>query len=459
MKSKTILLSFVVLAAFVFFQGFQCASSEFTGAKLAVQQKNLAEAKRLLEIEVQKNPSNEEAWYLLGGIRSEESDYVGMNQAFEEALKISQKHAGEIKGLRYNRWAFHLNRGVMALERAIPESSMFFEEALNEFAKARESWPDTSLTYRYIGYAYNNSSQYPKAIEAFRTAWDKGKDLESLKRAARLYIYEGDQQKRAFESDHSDKLKNLKNIQGVRRNQRKGDVIAALGAPDRIIRGPRGSKKEDLVYNRFNLTVNVDNDKVTAKTFSKPYNPPIDSSSYRLAMVEYEKAIQLLLESKTLVLGDSETLNMLLSAYVQANRIQEAIVEYEAAVQTDPGNKQNQFVLGVLYRSAGNYEKAVARFQAAYDLDPEYTDALFDLGATYYNWGVDLLRVADEKGEPSIVHKEKFRLALPHIEKVSELKPDDLQVWETLGTIYAQLGMQDKALAAFDRADKIRAGK
>jgi tetratricopeptide (TPR) repeat protein len=452
-------LSFVILAGLVSFQGFQCASSEFTGAKLAIQQKNLAEAKRLLELEVQKNPSNEEAWYLLGGIRSEESDYVGMNQAFDEALKISQKHAGEIQGTRYNRWAFHLNRGAMALERATPESSMFFEESLNEFAKARESWPDTSLTYRYIGYAYNNSSQYAKAIEAFKMAWEKGKDIESLKRASRLHIYEGDQQKKVFESDNADKLKNLKSLEGVRRNQRKSDVIAALGAPDRIIRGPRGTKKEDLVYNRFNLTVKVDNDKVTAKNFSKPYIPSIDSTNYVLAMAEYEKAIQLLLESKSLVLDDPETLNMLLSAYVQANRIQEAIAEYEAAVQADPGNKQTQFVLGVLYRSAGDYEKAAARFQAAYELDPEYTDALFDLGATYYNWGVDMMRVADEKGEPSTAHKEKFRLALPHIERVSELKPDDLQVWETLGTIYAQLGMQDKALAAFERADKIRAGK
>ncbi|MEX2117680.1 MAG: tetratricopeptide repeat protein [Bacteroidota bacterium] len=458
MKSTTILLMLVVLVVLVTFQGFQCASSEFTGAKLAIQQQNLTEAKRLLEIEVQKNPTNEEAWFLLGGIRSEEGNFVGMNQAYGEALKISQKHVTEIKGTRYNRWAFHLNRGAGYLERASPESSMFFDQSLEEFTKAREAWPDTSLTYRYIGYAYNNNSRYAQAIDAFRTAWDKGKDVESLKRAARLYIYQGDQQKNAFESDNADKLKNLKNLQGVRRNNRKSDVIAALGAPDRITRGPRGSKKEDLIYNRFNLTVSIDDDKVTRKTFSKPYNPSIDSSKYHGALVEYEKAIQLLLESKGLATRDSETLSMLLTAYVQANRIQEAIAEYERAVELNPGDKQNQFILGVLYRSAGDYEKAVARFSEAYALDPAYTDALFDLGATYYNWGVDMMRLADEKGEPSMAHKEKFKLALPHIEKVSELKPDDIQVWETLGTIYAQLGMQEKALAAFDRADKLRAG-
>ncbi|MEX1139298.1 MAG: tetratricopeptide repeat protein [Bacteroidota bacterium] len=458
MKSNILLLLIIVLVALVSFQGFQCASSEFTGAKLALSQKNIPEAKRLLEIEVQKNPTNEEAWYFLGGVLAEESEYAGMNQAFEEALKLSQKHAREIQSTRYNRWASHLNVGAGYLDRAAPESTMFFDQALEEFTKASKAWPDTSLTYRYIGYAYNNSNRFPEAIEAFRKAWDNGRDLESLKRAVRLYIFQGDQFKKAFESDNADKLKTLKSIEGVRRNNRKSDVIAALGAPDRITRGPRGSKKEDLIYNRFNLTVKIDNDKVTAKSFSKPYNPSVDSSKHSQAMGEYEKAIGLLLESKGLGMGDSESLSMLLTAYIQANRLKEAVAEYEAAVQADPGDQQNQFILGVLYRSSGDFEKATERFKEAYALDPEYTDALFDLGATYYNWGVDMMRVAEEKGEMSSAYKEKFKLALPHLEVVAERKPDDLQVWETLGTIYAQLGMQDKALAAFDRADKIRAG-
>ena len=50
-------------------------------------------------------------------------------------------------------------------------------------------------------------------------------------------------------------------------------------------------------------------------------------------------------------------------------------------------------------------------------------------------------------------------MALPHIEKVAEQKPDDPTVWETLGTIYAQLAMQEKAVKAFDTADKIRGKK
>ena len=91
-------------------------------------------------------------------------------------------------------------------------------------------------------------------------------------------------------------------------------------------------------------------------------------------------------------------------------------------------------------------------------MDPNFTDAIFDLGATYYNWGVDIIKEANVKGEDTDAFKEKFNRAQPLLEKVSEMKKDDPQVWETLGTIYARMGQQDKAMKAFERADKIRKG-
>ncbi|MBI4418670.1 MAG: tetratricopeptide repeat protein [Ignavibacteriales bacterium] len=455
MKSSIILAT--LLTSLLLFQGFQCASSEFTGAKLNIQQNNLPEAKRLLELEVQKNPQNEEAWYLLGWVNGEGGDYEGMNAAYDKALEISPKFSKDIHGSRYNRWAQSLNRGLKYLERASPESSMFYNNALEEFEKAMRAWPDTSLTYRYMGYAYYSSGRPENAVGAFTTAWEKGKDIESLKPAVRLYIEHGDQAKTRFEADNADKLKNISNLASIRKNTRKNDVIDMLGAPDRIRRGPRGTKKEDLEFRRFNLVVSIENDRVTAKTFSKPYTPDIDSTNYHKAMQEYDKAIRLLTEAKQAEMADAETLNMFLNAYIQTDRLTEAIAEYEQATATESTNKLNQYVLGVLYRSSGNYEKAVTRFHEALGLDSTFADALFDLGATYYNWGVEIMRSAEDKGVSTSEHKEKFKQALPYIERVSEVKPDDVQVWETLGTIYAQIGLQDQALKAFDRADSLKA--
>jgi len=459
MKPSVFIVITICLSAILLFQAFQCASSEFTGAKLQIQQKNYAEAERLLEADVEKNPGNGEGWFWLGNVRGEQGDYIGMNEAYNKSLELSQVHAEEIKSNKYNKWAEHLNTGARFLESAVPESSMYFDKAIEEFTKAANAWPDTSLTYRYIGYTYNNASRYDEAIDAFTAAWEKGRDAESLKRAARLLIVQGDTHKAKFEADNADVLKTLKSVSGVRKNQLKSDVIAALGAPDKINRGPRGSKREELVYNRFNLSVSIDNNKVTGRKFSKPYVPKIDSASYTMAIKKYDRASELLQQSKSVVSNDVETLNLLLNAYVQSNRIQEATAEYEVAVQSDPDNKQSQYILGILYRSSGDYAKAAEHFTRAYELDPGFTDALFDLGATYYNWGVDIMKAADEKGTPTNEHKDKFQKALPYIEKVVEQKPDDFMVWETLGTIYAQLGMQEKAIAAFDNADKLRAAQ
>jgi Flp pilus assembly protein TadD len=43
--------------------------------------------------------------------------------------------------------------------------------------------------------------------------------------------------------------------------------------------------------------------------------------------------------------------------------------------------------------------------------------------------------------------------------KVLEHKPNDPMVWETLGTIYAQIGDKDKAMDAFNKADELRKPK
>ncbi len=459
MKPFAVVLLVLTALALVVFQGFQCASAEFTGAKLKMSQKNFTEAKRLLDIEVRNNPTNDEAWYLLGAICSEDGEYPRMNEAFDAALKLSDKHRTDIRNIRYNRWGVHLNAGVKALERATPESTMFFDDAIAEFQRAAEAWPDTSMTYRYLGYAYNNKTDYDNAIKAFGKAWEMGRDKESLQRMARIHVFLGDRFKTKFETDNADKLKAVRNLAGIRKNTSKNEVIAALGAPDNIRRGPRGSNKETMVYSRYKLTLEMDANKVAKKTFDEPYKPSIDSSSHQLALRQYNEAIQYIQAVKKEVADDTEVLNILLQAYVQSDRIKEAIGEYERVTKANPANKVNHYILGVLYRSAGDHKSAVAEFQRAFEIDSTYSDALFDLGATYYNWGVELMRASDEKGEPTQEHKEKFKMALPFIEKVAEEKPDDVQVWETLGTIYAQLGMQDKAVKAFDKADQLRGKK
>ncbi|MBM4169320.1 MAG: tetratricopeptide repeat protein [Ignavibacteria bacterium] len=459
MKSKHILLILASFLALLVFQGFQCASAEFTGAKVQIQQKNFAEAKRLLEIEVQKNPMNDEAWYLLGLLRADDEEYEGMNEAFNKANELTDKHAVNIQQTRYNTWGQLINAGVQYLDKASPESTMYYDTAAEEFTKATRAWPDTSLTYRYLGYAYNNKGDFDKALEVFRQAWSLGKDYESLKRIGRIHLLRADESKTKFETTNVDALDLSRKLGEVRRHARREDVIQFIGQPDERKRGPRGTKIETWIYKAYNLEVTIDDTKVSATKYTAPFTPKIDSTDYRRAMEQYAQAVNAFETARESDPKDKETLNLLLRAYIESQRISEATRTFQVAVDDEPDNKLNRYVLGVLYRTMGRYEEAINQFVKAAELDPEYADAIFELGATYYNWGVEILREAEDRREVTTAHKEKFRSALPHMEKVSKLKADDPAVWETLGTIYAQLDRQDDAIAAFNRADAIRAGK
>jgi tetratricopeptide (TPR) repeat protein len=229
MKSHVLRL-FILLgvASFMFF-GYQCGSPEFTGAKVHMQQKNWKEAIRLLEVEVKKNPVNEEAWFFLGGLKADQGDLEGMNAAFNECLKLSPKHAADIRATRFNKWGQSLNTGVNLLEKASADSSQYYDFAIAAFKKAIEAWPDTALTYRYLAYVYNNKGDFDNALVTFKKAWDLGKDPESIKRAGRIYLIRGDEHKSKFETANAVKLRTLKNLEDAKKATAKDRVKDFLG--------------------------------------------------------------------------------------------------------------------------------------------------------------------------------------------------------------------------------------
>jgi len=458
MKYHATPLIILAAVASLLFVGYQCGSPEFTGAKVHIQQRNFKEAARLLEIEVQKNPQNEEAWFFLGGLKADQGDLAGMNKAFEAALKISPKHVAEIRAMRYNQWGQNLNAGVSYLERATSDSAQYYEKSIHSFHQAIAAWPDTSLTYRYLGYVYNNKGDYDNALEAFKKAWDMGKDLESIKRAGAIYLIKGDVHKGKFEDSNALALKTLKNLEEAKRAGSKDKVKEFLGVPDETKKGPKNSTKEDWIYKAYQLTISFDGDKVLERKFGQPaYKPAIDSTEHALAQAQYDKAVATLEIARKADPKDNETLQRLLKGYVESNRIEPAVREFEKVVAGDTTNaKTNRFILGVLYRTIGRYDDAIGQFKEATKMDPNDCEIMFDIAATYYNWGVDMIKTSDEKNEQSDAYKAKFQAALPYMEKVAECKKEDANIWETMGTIYARLGQQDKAMKAFDQADKIR---
>ncbi len=214
-----------------------------------------------------------------------------------------------------------------------------------------------------------------------------------------------------FEGANAAGLKTLKNLEEAKKATTKDKVKELLGAADSVKKGPKNSTKEDWEYKTYKMKFSFDGEKVIDKKFGQPaYVPAIDSSDYRLGQVQYDKAVAALEKARAADPKDNETLQRLLKAYVASNRIEPAVREFEKAVATDTTNvKTNRFILGVLYRPIGRFDDAIASFREANKIDPNDCEVLFDIAATYYNWGVDIIKAAEEKSEQSDAYKAKFQ--------------------------------------------------
>lgn len=475
MKNNSFFLLSILIVVALVTQGFGCGSPDLEGAKVYIRnQKDYQSALPLLEKETQKSPENNEAWYLLGMTKGMLGDYEGMNVAFKQSLKISNTYLENIQKERYGHWTNHYNAAIPYMKS---DSTQNYDKAVNEYEKALAAWPDTSVTYDLLARAYSAKGDIDNGIKYFKIYWDLSHDNDVYKLAGRLLLQRGYQKIDQFKSDsmNAKQLQIQKTLSETDKGSYKSDVIRALGNPDSQKKDKKNSKREDWIYNQYKMTLTIEGDHVVSKKVAKSYSLTIDSTKYKEAMNDFNGAVDVFEAIKESDPKDNENLSLLSESYVQANRIKEATKTFKLAVASDPGNKTNHFVLGVLYRSVKEYDSAVSEFKEAMKIDTNFVDAAYETGATYYNWGVEMKKVAKEKGDESNLYKLKFRDALPWMEKVVDLKTksaqeasrtgqdwhaqvrlEDAQIWNTLGTIYALIGEVDKASKQLDEADKIR---
>ncbi len=163
--------------------------------------------------------------------------------------------------------------------------------------------------------------------------------------------------------------------------------------------------------------------------------------------------------------GDGETITSLIDAYERSNQSDKALALTRDAVQREPNNKIYRYAYGVFLLKQDNFQESTEQFKKALEIDPDYGDATYNLGVSYLNWGVLLKNEADKRVEEASKagkqikedrsYQEKFKQAIPYLEKSAETRTEDALLWQQLGRVYANLNMTDKAKAAFDKFDKI----
>lgn len=170
----------------------------------------------------------------------------------------------------------------------------------------------------------------------------------------------------------------------------------------------------------------------------------------------FNKAIDVLSEGRKLYPDDTDMLLFLSNAYIGADRISEATSQFEAGVKAEPNNKYYRYNYGVLLLGAEKYAEAEEQFKKALEIDPNYNNAIYNLGVTYLKWGLSIQKKAEAENKIDESYKEKYRAALPYLEKAVEMPEADANTWELLGRVYSVLGMTDEANKAFNKADELR---
>jgi tetratricopeptide (TPR) repeat protein len=119
--------------------------------------------------------------------------------------------------------------------------------------------------------------------------------------------------------------------------------------------------------------------------------------------------------------------------YALRQDLDDAVKEYEAALELRPNESELHEALGQFYLDNHNDEKAEAELEKALTLDPSRTHALYLLGRLY-------------------VQKRDNEKAVSYLQRALRLQPDLAEASSMLGTAYVRLGQFANAIPKLEKA-------
>lgn len=341
-----------------------------------------------------------------------------------------------------------------------------YDKALEVLQKEIQKNPKSDQGYYLMGVVYSEKGDYPKMVESFNQSLSISKtyekEINDYKRSTWVTVFnrgvaffqratkvQDEDSMMVFfdkavadfkaaaeiEPDSADSYKNLAFVY-----MSKGDNEAAIEPLKKIIaleKDKDGYKYLGEIY--YVMGSNLKNQGKDAE--AKEY---------------FNRAIEVLSEGRKLYPDDTDMLLFLSNAYIGAERISEATTQFEAGVKAEPNNKYYRYNYGVLLLGAEKYAEAEEQFKRALEIDPNYNNAIYNLGVTYLKWGLAIQKKAEAENKIDESYKEKYRAALPYLEKAVEMPEADANTWELLGRVYSVLGMTEEANKAFNKADELR---
>jgi len=149
--------------------------------------------------------------------------------------------------------------------------------------------------------------------------------------------------------------------------------------------------------------------------------------------------------------GNAALIVELVNHYLGSNQQNKAFDYLKVAIKSDPKNPNYQYAIGSIYdNNLKQPDSAIIAYKKAIELKADYFDANYNLGALYYNQGVELVQKANDTDDNTKYQKlkkqadEKFKEAIPYLEKAHELNKKDIPTMQSLKLLYYRTGDMDK---------------
>jgi protein O-mannosyl-transferase len=182
------------------------------------------------------------------------------------------------------------------------------------------------------------------------------------------------------------------------------------------------------------------------------------------AIAQFQKAVEI----KPGFVDGQDNLGI---ALLQKGRVDEAIVQFQKVLEIKPGYADACNGLGVALLQKGRADEAITYYERALRSKPDFTGARYNLGKALFEEGkVDAAIVQYQEAlqiDPgyaearvslgiALLKKGRIQEAAVHFQNALEIRPNNADARFNLGNILSQQGNPDEAMTYFRRALEIK---
>lgn len=484
-------------------QSFQCASPDFTGGKLAYNQKDYSKAMAALQKEVVKNPGNAEAWYLLADCHYRLNDLPKAVQNSLEASKRSDKEPMKTKvaDQLFFLWAEIYNKGTNAYNEFLgKDKSGDVSEMISLLELAISLKPENTEPLALLGNIYELKGDTTKAIATYQEYvrqlspyiefMKKNGMSIGMSREEVLRVLGKPITSRAFPDNNGDSLildKMLVNNEEVFLSsfKKEGGKAILEGLRTRLPKNWLSQERE-----RF---------------YSMNIRPFVNLAYLYYGSKSLDKAVEIIEFTLSVNPTDDDLASLKIQIYDEQGKSDEVLKSLEVAASKNPNNKLYLEQYARVLARQKQYDKAIANYEKALAIDPNFENAIFNIGACYVNKAVDIIDEENKKIDANSKYKpdetryfpllnkaadyfsqyrsnaankdnlgvlqqlsdiylitrqnDKFKKLIIDLEAAEPANLTNASYYEYMGKVYAKQGMKDKADKAFQMADLLKKNK